>query len=1001
MLAVLAGSQASPAATSQGYGIRVYSTEHGNKQALVTFPTDNPAEVTEYCDLGDLTIIAAACHNDVYYMVQSEDGLTGSSLMTLDLNTRKIGTVKVWDWKSDLGANLMFTDMTYDQGTGKLFAGAYNLNEAEIIEGVPHAPFSIVTVDTTTGDATLVGSQSEHAMAVIAADDYGLKGIDESGTVWEVSKYSGWPDFEWITIDITPAGQQSMTYDPVNRCWYWSAAYNGDEGELLSELVRIIDNDGDMSYEKLGAIGDNYEITGLYIDPSPLPGGTPSVPADLTVTAAPLGEAKATLAWKNPSVALDGSALESGLGIKIYRNDEPVKTLENCEPGADMQWTDDDITPGMYVYSISAFNAVSEGKRSYTEQTWVGEDVPAMPQNIKAVKSDDGESIRVSWEAPAAGMHGGWFDADGISYTLVRYPDAKVLSDNGSAMEYTDNDVSEMHGYYYEVTPATGAGEGAKGKSDIVVTGKPHTVPYEPDFNQQDTANQWISFNNDGDDYGWYTDSGWAGTNDVFFRYYPEATLNAAEEADEWLVSPPVQLDPAKYYAVEYDVRLLGELFPANTLLAIGTSQDFTAMTKTLETNEAETNDIEWIRHSVPFKVDNEGSYCFGYHVGNRVPVQFYKFRVIEVPQHDLAADGIKGDAIIGVNKAAEYSVGITNNGFYDADSYVVRLVDANDEVVAETAVDTPLPARSSTTVTVTLTPVAEGSMSITPVVIAENDEIPANDKGNGIDLTVIDASATVTIAVEPITGTPSAPVYSLYNHSAVQTIYTNDLFELNDGAAIKGLTYYISNLMGGLKTDYTMDLKLCVGEVDKDDYVDETMLPESDFTPVYDGEITIPANTTTMTVVFENPVVYHGGNLCIFTRHSSTKATPVMFEGSLPGTSTPYHSCLYTGNADPFDFTQSVRGSKELPKVTLLVNDGTGTDRITIDQTARPVYDRAAHRLLFGSECREVSIHTLTGIKTATFRDVREVSVAGMPQGPVVVEVTTETGRKSFKIML
>ena len=101
-----------------------------------------------------------------------------------------------------------------------------------------------------------------------------------------------------------------------------------------------------------------------------------------------------------------------------------------------------------------------------------------------------------------------------------------VLIDNGNLTEYTDTEIAEMHGYYYELTPATKAGAGIMEKTAPIVAGKPHEVPYEPDFNNSDDALQWKVADNDGDGYSWYTDSGWAGTYDVFFRYYPEATVN-------------------------------------------------------------------------------------------------------------------------------------------------------------------------------------------------------------------------------------------------------------------------------------------------------------------------------------------------------------------------------------------------------------------------------------------------------------------------------------------
>ena len=97
-----ATSLVSQGAESLAYGIRVEYGESEIHQTLVAFPTDNPADVSEILDLAGYVFRAATCHNDVYYMIHSDDGLTGASFVTLDLNTKKITTVKVFDWKTDL-----------------------------------------------------------------------------------------------------------------------------------------------------------------------------------------------------------------------------------------------------------------------------------------------------------------------------------------------------------------------------------------------------------------------------------------------------------------------------------------------------------------------------------------------------------------------------------------------------------------------------------------------------------------------------------------------------------------------------------------------------------------------------------------------------------------------------------------------------------------------------------------------------------------------------------
>lgn len=990
-------AHASPALV---YGIRIYSEKENNRQALVSFPTDSPADVTELIDLSGYRFLAAACNNDKYYMLHSDDGITVSSILSLDLNTKRISKVRDLDWKKDIAANIIFSDMTYDPNSSTLYACGFNLEEAEVIEGETHAPFAIITIDPVTGDSEIVGSQDSYVLATLAADEYGLKGIDQYGTMWEVSKYSGQLDFDCIDTEMAPTGLQSMAYDPENGCWYWAAGISDEYDQPQSRLVRIDEADYEYSIADLGAIGDNSELIGLYVDPFPIPADAPSIPEDVTVSPSAMGEAKAVITWKNPSARINGNSLDI-FEINIYRNGIPVANLKDCKPGETMEWSDIDMTPAMYTYSVAARNDVAEGKHALATETWVGTDTPGMPVDISASRSDDGKHIEISWKTPSEGSHGGWFDESGLTYTLVRYPDCKTLFENEKRNGYTDSDIIEIHGYYYEVIPITAAGKGTVGKSAPVVAGPSHHVPYEPDFNINDNVLQWSILNNDNDEYTWYADRGWAGTYDTFFRYYPELTVDPAAESDDWLISPAVHLHPGKYYVVEYDLRLLGELFPANTRLAMGETPVPENLTRTLLANDNETNDIEWITHSVPFTVDKELDYHFGYQTKNKVPVQFYRFRVIEVPEIDLAVSGMKGEAMASVGKQTDFEVTIHNPGFHEASGYAVKLVDENGQTLAEDTFTDVIPSRGSATVTIGFTPESEGTVTLAPTVLIEGDENSANDKGETMKVTAIDATGTVTIAIEPMSSTPSAPIYPMYNHSAVQTIYTSDLFTLEKGASIKGLTYYISNIMGGGNSDYNADLKLGIGETGIVDFENEEMIEESVFTSVYDDKLTVSPQTKTMTVVFEKPVIYNGGNLCIFTRHSSESSSPLMFEGTRPSPDSPYHSCLYTDTSNPFDYTRSVRGSKELPKVTLIIDDSTvGIDTPTEDSRPAFRYDRASGSLLAGLDCTICNVYTTAGTLIGFCHGGSEISLKDA-KGMVIVETIGTEGKKAWKIIL
>ena len=95
------------------YGIRVYSTTASSGR-LVSFPVDNPSEEEELFDLSNYNITAATCHDNVYYIIHSDDGILASKFLTLDMNTMTIKEVKTYDWKFDLAGNIIYSDITYD-----------------------------------------------------------------------------------------------------------------------------------------------------------------------------------------------------------------------------------------------------------------------------------------------------------------------------------------------------------------------------------------------------------------------------------------------------------------------------------------------------------------------------------------------------------------------------------------------------------------------------------------------------------------------------------------------------------------------------------------------------------------------------------------------------------------------------------------------------------------------------------------------------------------------
>ena len=71
------------------------------------------------------------------------------------------------------------------------------------------------------------------------------------------------------------------------------------------------------------------------------------------------------LSWTNPTLDLNGNALTSLESVTIRRNFEVIATLDDVQPGADMEYEDNGLVPGLYEYAIFATNEAGISRTTY------------------------------------------------------------------------------------------------------------------------------------------------------------------------------------------------------------------------------------------------------------------------------------------------------------------------------------------------------------------------------------------------------------------------------------------------------------------------------------------------------------------------------------------------------------------------------------------------------------------------------------------------------------
>lgn len=230
----------------------------------------------------------------------------------------------------------------------------------------------------------------------------------------------------------------------------------------------------------------------------------------------------------------------------------------------------------------------------------------------------------------------------------------------------------------------------------------------------------------------------------------------------------------------------------------------------------------------------------------------------------DLEASSLRGTGFPERGTDNEYTVRITNHAVNPATNYKVQLVNAlTHEVLNETEGPSISPD-SMITVSLKLTPAAEGPMTIIGRVSISNDENEANDAATPLQVSVVNATTTpINIGGQVTSGTSynGLPLGFYYEHYVSQSVYQANEIGLVSGS-IKGLQYYTTS-----KSDMEQgNIQIYVGETTREDFSDGKWTDVKGLTKVFEGVMPIYAGNNAVDIPFTNPYAYKGGNLVVCT---------------------------------------------------------------------------------------------------------------------------------------
>lgn len=903
-------------------------------------------------------------------------------------------------------------DMAYDHSTGTLYAFGQGVSE----DNPDYGATVLYQVDPSDGSYQEVKNMGAiyYNMAIdYDGHIYMVRPIDDgsgnnAGT--ELVKFDS--DFnEESAVELTSWGSpykmgymttMSFDYTTGNLWWLPMDANAYQKPVIINTETGVLD-------EKGGFVQGNH-LTGLYIpyltaDKRTAAGQVTSIDARAAVS----GTLVDTVKWTNPTLAWDRSELSDLKEVLVYRkkadgtsnelstseqlldasNADLVATLPATgQTGKEMQWVDNQPHEGMNTYYVVPCRESGEKGVPDSIRCYMGLDIPSEVTDMTL--SMEGEHIRVNWAAPDHGQNNGYVDPAGITYTLTRMPDNKVVARDLAATTLLDTEpLGEVAQYYYLIEPSNKAGKGSVAQTPTISAGAPVEPPTDLTFMSGDDANRWTIVDNNRDG------------NQFFYNWDNSLILYGASGGnDDWAISPALKLKGGHTYVFKAKFHNAYPDGAFSIRTAIGDNNTVEAMTNVLRNDQdlySNGNYEENMREFVDyFNAPADGIYYYGFNLYGGVYDNYYlhSVNISEVMDDDLSALTLNGvaEAVEGADNKC--TVTVRNSGKNTQSAYTVKVVCRNeqgDQVVGET---TDVPAvESGKTVDVPLTfkPTYEGTATFVGVVKFDKDGAAYND-----------TTAAVTVTVQPA-GTP--PFTNVVTTGKNESNFTQVPFAYNSSNDATQSLYYAAEVNAPEKSTITRlgyeynaqdkltdrlnvgTVKVYMANTDKEAfasyeksaywYVSTDWLNPDEMTLVYEGEASVePGKNNILSFTLQTPFDYdRTKNLAVCVLREGDLATgmnfPVLwrvynnvdFGYGTDGTVDNYRTLRYYRGAS-FSTSLEADGETWVPVLHLSFSDGSGTSISQVESGAATgvSYDAATRALVLGQGVAAAQLYDVTG---------------------------------------
>lgn len=853
--------------------------------------------------------------------------------------------------------------------------------------------------------------------------------FDAQGNAWFAQKYGGSDGIvkgtNLVKMDgnfnrISEVKMQSEWGEDINSIYFSTMYFDNSTGDLYylpcsdygsTSLYKVNPTTGIS--QSVAWFNQGNHFTGLYIPYLTADNGAaPARVSGLDAQADLNGAMKDTIKWVTPSKTWAGDDLANLQSVKIYRknagyatteltktadliaNSQLLATVPATEKETAMSWVDENPTDGINTYYVLAANDKGNGVID-SIRCYMGIDVPGAVSNIMLEKN--GTGVNISWTAPEKGANNGYIGTEGLSYKITRLPDSVVVAENVTDTKYTDNTLGEQQSYSYTVQAVNAKGAGAIATSNPIMAGAALKTPVSLAFDTQTDADRWSTNKMNNSIYFYYA-GGWIDDYKCMIGY---GTTTGTVEGT--LISPPLYLEEGKTYRFTTDFQ--ADFFDDayfDLYVGVGTNSESQDGATIIASREGEQYAEPYHREKYEdyFVAPASGTYYYTLRVKTVDKYNIFKLfglKVDYVAESDMAATSIDGVLEAVAQQANECTVKVRNLGSKDQENYTVKLLMDNEGKMVEVGSGTGtelLKTGETADVKVSFNPPYDGVWDFYGVVVANGDEVRANDTTAVKTLKVLEAGSQGWTNIVTTGHKEDLSSFGLFWNDSEseysQSVYYPEEIKTIKGGVIKRIGWMYDGADNLTDRSDPVDVKIHLAHTDKKSFAGEgdLVLP-SDRELVVEGQMVFePGKDHLISFALDTPFEYNNEqNLAVICEKSGTTGYKMCALWHI------YNNDWSTGYVERTLMNSGGYWSRpELPILFLGIYDPTGVERVQL-VGADVAY---ANGLLAFDQVVNAEVYTVGGKLVSSFKG--SSARLNLAKGMYVVRATAADGQVMVK---